>query len=600
MILSDFSSAPGIKLIGAFFILGGIGLIATQIYQVYGYSGAEVVFVLLGLLLINLGIGLYRLERWAYWLTIGFCVNALILHVYLSFTANLPLGPGDLVAIAIPLFLVLSGVRRKLRENGQPVPQTRHTHPLVAVFNDFLRAPGLKLIGGFLFLGGTAGLLALMGVYTSYATSQIVPFALACIAIYVGAALYLLHRWAYYFVIGACVISISLDIGFYITRNTPFPPSSVTAAAILAFLLLSGARRKLRPNGQPVPQISQTGVRLSIVLMITLVAAGGVIAVNGQRVSDEGEEDVDPAWSPDGKHIAFMSARQAKNSYDLFVMDADGSNVRLITQAERGFLGDTTWSPDGKFIAFADRAGIYVVGVDGSAKRRLVEGYSPDWSPDGRSIAYNTDNEELHIIDVDGSKDRLVRIAGYHIYEPGWSPDGAWIAVRALPVESQARWETDGIAIVRPDGTGFHFVGWGFYPSWSPDGQWLLVDGDERLSILGKDTHIQYAITQENRPQTRNADWSPDGKKIVFYSEVDRNVDIFVANSDGTGVRNLINRDKVPAAFLTPPQKREAASKPLCVLRHALLWGICGNGSLTDVCKLATFDVSEALSLNCD
>ena len=106
-----------------------------------------------------------------------------------------------------------------------------------------------------------------------------------------------------------------------------------------------------------------------------------------------------PAWSPDGRQIAFNS-RPLGILGDIYVMDADGNNIRRLTNRPDGCDLHPTWSPDGKQIAFA--AGgrqrvdfdIYVIDTDGGNIRPLTDDRASDndpaWSPDGKQIAFRS------------------------------------------------------------------------------------------------------------------------------------------------------------------------------------------------------------------
>jgi Tol biopolymer transport system component len=204
---------------------------------------------------------------------------------------------------------------------------------------------------------------------------------------------------------------------------------------------------------------------------------------NVVRLTD-GVNDSWASWSPDGTKILFSSTRydptiegclpgfphEYRCPTDIYVMDADGSNVTRLTDDPAGeFM--PRWSPDGRRIAFVRegdlRAGtyeaVYSMRPDGADIRQIssADGGSdfwPSWSPDGTQIVFAAIRNEdwgIWAVDADGSDERMLlggTGAGY-VDNPVWSPDGSLIAfVGNLSVDDYS--PEDALYVMRPDGTG--------------------------------------------------------------------------------------------------------------------------------------------------
>lgn len=154
-----------------------------------------------------------------------------------------------------------------------------------------------------------------------------------------------------------------------------------------------------------------------------------LIDKNGKKLSqltDNNVRDTDPVFSPDGKSIAFRTARglkDPKGHEELWIMDENGKNARQLSFYPEGKeppsrslykAGPPIWSPDGKWITFIShregRYNIFKVGPDGSDFARLTsndmyEGYH-SWSPDGSKIVFDSDQPgqyDIYIMNADGS-----------------------------------------------------------------------------------------------------------------------------------------------------------------------------------------------------
>jgi Tol biopolymer transport system component len=168
-----------------------------------------------------------------------------------------------------------------------------------------------------------------------------------------------------------------------------------------------------------------------------------------RRLTRMGAYTAEGSYSADGKHIVFASGREG--NVELYVMDADGKNVRKLTNAPNCYNGGPFFSPDGKRVVFRsdrkkkDHLQLYVINSDGTGERALTDDlnwvfWAPYWYKDGKHIVYTgadhtrfPPNYDLWWMNVDtGSKVRLTFAPGADVL-PVFSPDGTkimWTSTR--------------------------------------------------------------------------------------------------------------------------------------------------------------------------
>jgi Tol biopolymer transport system component len=165
-------------------------------------------------------------------------------------------------------------------------------------------------------------------------------------------------------------------------------------------------------------------------------------------ISNKWALDSMPAWSPDGRQIAFAS-RDRGRDFEICVVRVTDDLQAIEGEASRHLTGNDyddlhpTWSADGTKIAFFSKrdnyTDIYVMNVDGTDERQLTDNSAndkdPAWSPDGTQIAFISDRNgerHLYVMDADGSSAQLLTDASYPWNDdPAWSPDGTQIAFRS-------------------------------------------------------------------------------------------------------------------------------------------------------------------------
>lgn len=241
---------------------------------------------------------------------------------------------------------------------------------------------------------------------------------------------------------------------------------------------------KLQLNAKLKPKFASRGIFLTalallIILQLSVVnssaetnkityAYGNAIykmnpdGTGVQQLTNSGDRDYSPVWSPDGNRIAFIRLHieyiygisdaefTEVRSYGIYTINSNGGNLTEIRSGQT-FINDLTWSPDGTEIAYfqgtdsthagyyyscSGRRNIYIVDAVANGSARLVEsalnGVDPSWSPDGTQIFYavNDSSHDYGIYSIDLPTDTVTRLT-YDTSppaDPEVSPDGSKIA----------------------------------------------------------------------------------------------------------------------------------------------------------------------------
>jgi Tol biopolymer transport system component len=227
---------------------------------------------------------------------------------------------------------------------------------------------------------------------------------------------------------------------------------------------------------------------------------------NPKQLTRAPGRDAHPDISPDGKQIVFQSPRDGEDTH-IYVMNADGSSQRPVLSLA-GFSGVPVWSPDGSRIAFQRTRAIgkspwhlYVMSADGSGLTQLTDGSAsdqvPNWSPDGQRLLFHSDRtgaNQLYEIDVASRNVRRFHVSTFDDSSGSYGPDDRSVVFVSVRDGRRAIFELD------------------------------LRSRRER-QLLEAPAH-QPSI-------------SPDGRLLLFHTSGSGSGRLFVANRDGSGLRQL-------------------------------------------------------------
>ncbi len=260
--------------------------------------------------------------------------------------------------------------------------------------------------------------------------------------------------------------------------------------------------------------------------------------------------------------------------------------------------GAPSWAPDGKAIVFSAEVGtgkgdIYVMRADGSQRRNLTNSAdandaSPAMSPDGRAIAFESErngNVDIYVMDQDGRNVRRLTTDPADDRSPAWSPDGSHVAFAS----TRGRQDGADLYVMKADGSDVQRLtsdGGVWAPQYARDGRSIAFQLNRDVCIIDVGSRTVQRVTSDP-DNGMNPTWSPDGQQLAFVTTRHRQVELFTANRDGTDAKVLVS---LPSGSAIDPRWSPDGSKVAFVL---VPQGTESSDGARDVQAIYTVDLAS-------
>lgn len=294
-----------------------------------------------------------------------------------------------------------------------------------------------------------------------------------------------------------------------------------------------------------------------------------------QGTGGEGPPSVLPGpISPSGELMAIITVDEHEGGHferiEVRPLGAAGELGEPLWRSETApQVRSPAWSPDGRKLAFeaafSSFRDIYAVDLADRAAPKLnrltdhpAGNYEPAWSPDGRRIAFVSSrdgNAEIYVMHADGREPQRVTHFQLDDWGPVWSRDGGLLAFLSN------RESAERIFLVKPDGTDLRrltadapgdrkeFEPAEAEPTFTPDGGGLVFStrtGSQRAALRRADLATGAIVPlTAGTSSNREPAFSPDGKLLVFASDRDGDPELYLMRPDGSGVVRLTDRKGV-------------------------------------------------------